>query len=410
MMSEHTRYLIIGAGLAAHFAMRGIRERDADGRIIIVGDEPELPYTRPHLSKAYLMGTRPREKVTIKPASFYAENRAEVWAARTATAVDVANKTVRLADGSTIGFDKLLLATGSEARRLNIDGSGLRGIFYLRRLADSDAIRAAKDASKRAVIVGGGFIGAEVASAFAQAGVDTTMLVSDNVLLKRQVGPAAGQFLLDTFRGKGVRVELEKKVTAFAGDGQVTVVRTADGGEYPADTVVVGVGAVTRTELAVAAGLAMQNNGAVVDERLRTSAADIYAAGDVAFYFDARYGRRLRLEHWDNAVQQGKHAGLNMAGADQPFDHVPYFYSDLFDLDLQAWGDLYDWDRTIVRGSHKNNLAYFYLKGDRLKAVLVVDPTKEQAAAAEKLAAAMPPVKDETRYANPGVPYDQLIE
>ncbi len=409
-MSEHARYLIIGAGLAAHFAMRGIRERDAGGRIIIVGDEPELPYTRPHLSKSYLMGARPREKVYVKPASFYEENNTEVWANRTATAVDVANKTVRLASGSAIGFDKLLLVTGSEARRLTIDGSGLRGIYYLRRLADSDAIRAAKDASRRAVIVGGGFIGAEVASAFAQAGVDTTMLLSDDILLKRQVGPAAGQFLLDYFRDKGVRVELEKKVVAFAGDGQVAAVRTADGGEYPADTVVVGVGAVTRTELAAAAGLAMENNGVVVNERLRTSAPDIYAAGDIALYFDARYRRRLRLEHWDNAVQQGKHAGLNMAGADQPFDHVPYFYSDLFDLDLQAWGDTYDWDRTIVRGSHKNNLTYFYLKGDRLKAVLVVDPSKEQGAAAEKLAAAMPQVKDEARYAAPGVPYDQLIE
>jgi len=407
-MSEHAGYLIVGAGLAGHFAVRGIRERDADGRIVIIGDEPELPYTRPHLSKAYLMGTRPKEKVIIKPASFYEENKAEVWTSRKVTAVDPANKTVTLDDGAPIGFDKLLLATGSEARRLKIDGSGLRGIYYLRRLADSDAIRAAKDASKRAVIVGGGFIGAEVASAFAQAGVDTTLILSDNVLLKRQVGQEAGQFLLDYYRGKGVKVELEKKATAFTGDGQVTAVRTADGGEYPADTVVAGVGAATRTELAAAAGLTL-DNGVVVDEHLRTSAPDIYAAGDIAFYFDARYGRRLRLEHWDNAVQQGKHAGLNMAGANQPFDHVPYFYSDVFDLDLQAWGDMVDWDRTIVRGTHKHNLTYFYLKGDRLKAVLVVDPTKEQSAAAEQLAAAMPQVKDEARYKDSSVPYESLV-
>ena len=408
-MSEHARYLIVGAGLAAHFAVRGIRERDGQSRIVIVGDEPELPYTRPHLSKAYLIGTRPREKVFVKPASFYEENKAEVWTGRTATAVDAAQKSVTLAGGTSITYEKLLLATGSEARRLQIDGSGLRGIYYLRRLADSDALRAAKQASKRAVIVGGGFIGAEVASAFAQAGVDTTMLLADDVLLKRQVGEDAGRFLLDYFRAKGVTVEVEKKVTAFHGDGQVRAVRTADGGEYLADTVVVGVGAVTRIELAASAGLTIES-GVVVDEYLRTSRPDIYAAGDIAFYFDARYGRRLRLEHWDNAVQQGKHAGLNMAGENQPFDHVPYFYSDLFDLDLQAWGDMYDWNRTVVRGAHKNNLTYFYLKDDRLKAVLVVDPTKEQAAAAEQLAAAMPRVKDEARYKDVTLPYEQLAE
>jgi NADPH-dependent 2,4-dienoyl-CoA reductase/sulfur reductase-like enzyme len=258
------------------------------------------------------------------------------------------------------------------------------------------------------VIVGGGFIGAEVASAFAQAGVDTTMIVSDDVLLKRQVGSALGGFLLEYFRGKGVKAETKKKVTAFVGNDQVKAVRTADGGEYPADTVVVGVGAAARTELATSAGLAL-DKGVVVDEYLRTSSPDIYAAGDIALYPDARYGRRLRLEHWDNAVQQGKLAGLNMAGTGQPFDHVPYFYSDLFDLDLQAWGDMYDWNRTIVRGSHKNGLAYFYLKEDRLKAVLLVDPTKEQGAAAEKLVAGMPTVKDEARYRDASVPFEALI-
>jgi 3-phenylpropionate/trans-cinnamate dioxygenase ferredoxin reductase subunit len=407
-MSEHTRYLIIGAGLAGHFALRGIREKDAEGRIVLVGDEPELPYTRPQLSKAYLMGIRPKEKVTIKPASYYEENRAEVWTSRKATRIDATKKVITLADGATIGFDKLLLATGSDARRLKVDGGDLRGVFYLRSLADSDALRAAKAASTRAVIVGGGFIGAEAASAFAQAGVDTTMILSDDVLLKRQVGPELGGFLLEYFRGKGVKVETEKKVTAFVGNGQVKAVRTADGGEYPSDTVVVGVGAAARTELAAAAGLKL-DDGVVVDEYLRTSAPDIYAAGDIALYPDARYGRRLRLEHWDNAVQQGKLAGLNMAGAGQRFDHVPYFYSDLFDLDLQAWGDMYDWNRTSVRGSHKNGLTYFYLKDDRLKAALIVDPTKEQAAAAEKLVAGMPAVKDEARYRDASVPLEALI-
>lgn len=407
-MTEFARYLIIGGGLAAHHAVRGIRERDAEGRIVIIGEEPELPYTRPHLSKAYLMGTRPKEKVYVKPASFYEENKAEVWIGRSAASIDPAAKQVSLAGGSTIGYDKLLLATGSSARRLNIDGSTLKGIYYLRTLADSDALRAAKEASKQTVIVGGGFIGAEVASAFAQAGVDTTMILREKALLERQVGPEAGRFLLDYFRDKGVKVELEKTVSAFTGNGQVAAVRTVDGREYPADTVVVGVGAIPRTELAKAVGLSNEN-GVVVDEYLRTSAPDVYAAGDIAGYIDSRYGRRLRLEHWDNAVQQGKHAGLNMAGANLPFDHVPYFYSDVFDLDLQAWGDMYDWDRTLVRGSHKNRLTYFFLKGDQLKAILAVDPDKEQGAAAEKLVAATPAMTGDTPYKDPDALYASII-
>lgn len=407
-MSEQTHYLIIGAGLAAHHAIRGIRERDADGRIVMIGDEPELPYTRPHLSKAYLMGTRPKEKIYVKPASFYEEHKAEVWLGRAAKTLHADDHAVTLADGSRIVFEKLLLATGGSARRLNIDGGDLPGIHYLRTLADSDAIRAAKESARRAVIVGGGFIGAEVASAFAQANVDTTMILMEQVLLERQVGPIAGQFLLEYYRGKNVKVELGKTVTAFLGNDRVTAVRTADGAEYPAEVVVIGAGLALRTELAAEAGLAI-DNGIAVDARLRTSSSDIYAAGDVAAYLDARYGRRMRLEHWDNAVQQGKHAGLNMAGANLPFDHVPYFYSDVFDLDLQAWGDMYDWKRVIARGSHKNNQAYFYLKDRQLKAVLAVDPTKEQGAAAEKLAAAMPTVRDETRLADTSLSFEDLM-
>ncbi|HLF24693.1 MAG TPA: FAD-dependent oxidoreductase [Anaerolineae bacterium] len=404
---ERVHYLIIGAGLAAHHAVRGIRERDTEGRILLIGDEPELPYTRPHLSKAYLLGQRPREKVYAKPASFYEEHKVEVWTNRRATAIDAAQKSVSLADGVTLGFEQLLLATGGEPRRLKVPGSDLRGVYYLRTLADSDAIRAAMLAAKQAVIVGGGFIGAEVASAFAQTGVDTTMIVKENVLLKRQVGREAGEFLLAYYRDKGVKVELGQTVNGFTGHGQIQAVHTANGATVPADTVVAGVGITPRTDLASAAGLRVEH-GVMVDEYLRTSSPDIYAAGDIAYYYDTRYGRQMRLEHWDNAVQQGKQAGLNMAGADRPFEHVPYFYSDVFDLDLQAWGDMYDWNRTLVRGSHKNNLAYFYLKDDRLKAVLLVDPTKEQGAAAEKLVAGVPVVQDEARYRDPTVPFEAL--
>jgi 3-phenylpropionate/trans-cinnamate dioxygenase ferredoxin reductase subunit len=378
-MNTDVKYLLIGAGLAAHFAMRGIRERDKEGRILIVGAEPELPYTRPHLSKGYLMGKRERAKVFVKPIEFYRDDmKAEVWLDRRVTSIDAAKKIAQLADGTSIAFERALIATGAEPRRLSIPGADLSGVFYLRTLADSDAIKGAMESAKRAVVIGSGFIGAEAASALAQKNIDTMLILPDDVLLKRQVGPAAAEFLTKYFEAKGVKLVKNKKVSAITGSEKVSGVKTEDGSDFSADLVVAGIGVAPRIELAQAAGLKV-DRGVIVNGYLQTSDPSLYAVGDIALYEDKRYSHALRLEHWDNAIAMGKAAGLNMAGAQQPFDHVPYFYSDLFDLDLQAYGDLYQWDRVIVRGALGHNLTYFYVY--QLDSCVLMQTAQRQAAA-----------------------------
>lgn len=406
-MSEQVKYLLIGAGLAAHHAVRGIRERDPAGRIVMIGSEPELPYTRPHLSKGYLMGKRERAKVYVKPAEFYAELNVEVRTSRTVQALDARKCATLLEDGETVYFERALLATGGEPRRLTIPGAELPGVYYLRTLADADTIKQAMAAAGQAVVIGGGFIGAEVASALTQQGIETKLVFAEDSLLKRQVGPGASKFLTDYFENKGVQLIKNKQVQALIGRQHVAEVKIEDGWFVPAHMVVVGVGVTPRVALAESAGLKVED-GIVVNEYLRTSDPSIYAAGDIARYPDRRYGHSLRLEHWDNAIAMGKAAGLNMAGADQPFEHIPYFYSDLFDLDLQAWGDLYRWNAIIVRRPQHNNPTYFYLHNDQLAGVLSINPSKEEAAALESLVTAMPTVKDMKPFSDPSVPYQQL--
>ncbi len=408
-MREQTKYLLVGAGLAAHHAARAIRERDPAGRIVIVGDEPELPYTRPHLSKAYLMGKRERAKVFVKSVEYYSnELRAEVWTGRRVTALDAKKGTARLEDGTPIGFEHVLLATGSEPRRLKLPGADLPGIHYLRTLADADTIKQAMDTARYAVVIGGGFIGAEVASGLTQKRIATTLVTTDNAILDLQLGPAAGKFITDYFVDHGVDVFKRATVQHIEHKAHHLEVVLTDGVRLKADLIVVGIGVTPRVELARQAGLKV-DNGVVVNEYLRTSDPAVYAAGDIAHYHDRRYDHGLRLEHWDNAIAMGKLAGSNMAGANQPFDHVPYLYSDLFDLDLQAYGDLYRWDAVIVRGSLGHGLTYFYLHQHRLVAGLAINPGKDDTDALQKLIAAAPEVHHTTAYCDVSVPYEKLM-
>ena len=407
-MSEQVKYLLIGAGLAAHHAARGIRERDKAGRIVIVGDESELPYTRPHLSKAYLTGKRERAKVIVKPLEFYSDElKAEVWTGRRVKSLEAKKSTALLGDSTQISFEHALLATGGEPRRLAVPGADLPGVFYLRTLADADAIKHAMESAKHAVVIGGGFIGAEVASSLTQKSIATTMIVPDDALLKNQIGPA-GKTVTEYFQEKGVNILRRARVQSIAGKDHGLQVTLVDNVRLKADLVIAGIGVTPRIDLAQAAGLKVER-GVMVNEYLRTSDPSIYAAGDIAQYHDARYGHVLRLEHWDNAIAMGKIAGLNMAGANQPFDHVPYFYSDLFDLDMQAWGDMYRWDTVIARGSLGHGLTYFYLYQNHLVAGLAINPSKEDAAALQRLVAATPEVKDVKAYGDVSVPYERLI-
>lgn len=405
-MGDPTTYVIIGAGLAGGRAAEAIRERDPQGRIVLVGSEPYLPYHRPHLSKKYLMGKRPLEKVFFKPREFYDENRIEVLTGRTAVALDPKAHRVTLADGAVLRYDRLLLATGSEPRHLNVVGSDLAGVHYLRTLPDSNRLRDAMMQAQRGVVVGGGFIGAEVASAFAQQGLQTTLIVREELLLRRAVGEVVGRFLTDYFTGKGVTLRTETAVDAFVGGDRLEGVRTTAGEIIPGDVAAVGVGVTPRTALAQAAGLAV-DNGVLVDEYLQTSDPDIFAAGDIAAFWSPLYRRRMRIEHWDVARQQGRTAGLNMAGDHQPWDQLPYFYSDLFDLDLQAYGDLFQWDETIQRGpanpSARPSLTVFYLYQGQLRGALVINPAEGQLEAIQERLKSVPTLSpaDRKRLADP---------
>jgi 3-phenylpropionate/trans-cinnamate dioxygenase ferredoxin reductase subunit len=407
-MDDNVEYLLIGGGLASHYAARGIRERDQSGRIIMVGEEPELPYTRPHLSKGYLLGKRERAKVYVKPLEYYAEElKAEVWTGRRVAALDARHNLATLDDGASIRFKRALLATGGSPNHLAVPGADLPGVFYLRTLADADAIKQAAETARRAVVIGGGFIGAEVTSSLVQRGIATTIVVAEDALLKNQMGPA-GRFMAEHFQEKGVDILRRARVQMIAGKDHGLQVTLVDNMHLKADMVVAGIGVTPRLELAHMTGLKVEQ-GVVVDEYLRTSDPSIYAAGDIAQYSDRRYGHALRLEHWDNAIAMGKTAGSNMAGAGQPFSHVPYLYSDLFDLDVQAWGDLYRWDSVIARGSLGHHLTYFYVYRNHLVASLAVNPGKDDAAALEKLIAAMPPVMNVKAYGDVSVPYENLM-
>jgi 3-phenylpropionate/trans-cinnamate dioxygenase ferredoxin reductase subunit len=409
-MSEKTTYLIVGAGLAGARAAEALRERDTSGRIVLVGDEPYLPYHRPHLSKKYLMGKRPLERVFFKPPEFYAERHIETLTGRTAIGLNPQAHEVTLNDGSVWRYDRLLLATGAEPRRLNIPGNDLAGIYYLRTIPDSDELRAAMAQSQQAAIIGGGFIGAEVASAFAQSGVHTTLLFREDLLLSYHVGPIVGRFLTDYFTQKGVTIRPGVNVDAFIGDDRLRGVRLASGEIIPADTAVVGAGVIPRIALAHQAGLAIEHNGVAVDEYLQSSDADIFAAGDMAAAWSPLYHRRMRIEHWDVARQQGRIAGLNMAGDRVPWSELPYFYSDLFDLDIQAYGDLFQWDDVIQRGpadpSARPALTVFYLYQNQLRGALVINPAEGQLEAIQALLKTVPTLSaaDRARLADPTMP------
>jgi 3-phenylpropionate/trans-cinnamate dioxygenase ferredoxin reductase subunit len=374
------KYLLIGGGMAGGRAAEGIRKVDPAGPLALVAGEPYLPYDRPPLSKGYLTGEEGLDKVYLRPAEFYTQNQITVLQGVRATALAPAARRVTLADGRVLGYEKLLLATGGTARTLAIPGAGLPGLFTLRTLADADAIRAAAQPGKRAVVVGGSFIGSEAAAALAVLGLEVTMVFPGARLLDRVLPPELSAWLHGMYTAHGVRFCPGRTPARLEGAGRVERAVLDDGTEVAADLVVAGIGVTLDTELARAAGLALDEKGAVrVDEFLRTSDPSIYAAGDIASWPDPTLGKRLRVEHWDVARQQGLRAGRNMAGEEQPYTAVPYFYSDLFHYALEAWGDLAAWERTVQRGTPESGHFFlFYFYQDRLAGILVGNPSKEE--------------------------------
>jgi 3-phenylpropionate/trans-cinnamate dioxygenase ferredoxin reductase component len=376
MSDRHVDYLLIGGGLAGGNCARWLRESGADGSILLVGREPDLPYNRPPCSKGYLQGTESREDALFRPPGWFEEQQIEALTRTSAMKLDPAERTVKLSDRSEISFGQALLATGANVRRLNVPGGEFEGIHYLRTLGNSDAIRA--DASgKRVVLIGGSYIASEVAASLTERGSTCTMVMIEPVALSRGFGQPAGRFLQSVLEEHGITVCGSDELERFEGsEGRVTRVITKAGRELEADAVVIGVGAVPDVTLARGAGLELGASGGVaVDSRLQTSAPGIYAAGDIA-QFDSvvNGGRSIRVEHWDVAFNHGKTAALNMLGRDVPHDVVPYFFSDLSDwASLEYVGPAYDWDREVVRGSVQDGeFTVFYLQGERVAGALSV--------------------------------------
>lgn len=370
--------IIIGAGQAAGQAAASLRQEGYDGDILIIGDEPHPPYQRPPLSKQYLSGEHGLDKVYVRPEKFYADKQIDIRTGVRVTKIDRDGKTIETDDGETISYEKLMIATGSRPRILDVPGKDLSGIFYLRTIVDVDAIRDALADSKRVVIVGGGYIGLEVAAVAKEMGAEVCVLEMEDRILQRVTTPEMSEFYDSLHRGRGVEILTNTTVSGFEGDdGKVAGVATGDGRTIDADMVIVGIGIIPNVELAADAGLEI-DNGIVVDDHCRTDDADIYAAGDCTNHPNPILNRRLRLESVPNAMEQARTAAANMLGGDKVYAAVPWFWSDQYELKLQMVGFSADADEQVVRGDKEaNQFAVFYLKDGAVIAVDAVNSPRE---------------------------------
>ncbi len=368
------KYIIIGGGLAGQRAAQGIRKVDTEGTIALVTQEPHGPYERPPLSKGYLTGSKGLDAVYLKDDAWYDENEIAVLTGLRATGLDAEAHTVALDDGRELAYEKLLLATGGHAWRLPLTGADLANVFTLRTIEDSDAIREVAEGAERALVLGGSFIGSEVAASLTQMGLDVTMVFPESRLLERVVTEELSDFLRDKFEGEGVRILDGTRPERLEGDGAVERAALDSGETLDVDLVVMGVGIRLNTELAEAAGLTMtERKEVIVDQYLRTSDPDVYAGGDIAAWPDPTFGRRLRVEHWDVARRQGLRAGRNMAGEEKPYTSLPYFFSDMFDFGFEVWGNLTSWDQAILRGElGGSRFQFFYFDQEKMVGVLTV--------------------------------------
>jgi 3-phenylpropionate/trans-cinnamate dioxygenase ferredoxin reductase subunit len=381
MAERRAEYALIGGGLAAGNCARWLRESGADGTILLVGREPDLPYNRPPCSKAYLQGKEERSATLFRPPEWYDEQQIEALTRCSALKLDPAARTVKLSNGDEVSFAKALIATGANVRRLGVPGCELEGIHYLRTLGNSDSIR--EDAAgKRVVLIGGSYIGCEVAASLTVLGSQCSIVMLEPVPLSRGFGEQAGRFFHDRLTEHGIEIHGDDELERFEGaDGRVTHVITKQGLKLACDAAVIGAGAVPDVTLARGAGLELAEHGGVaVDSRLQTSADGIYAAGDIAAYESVIHGdRRLRVEHWDVAFNQGKTAALSMLGSGGPHDVVPYFFSDLADwVSLEYVGPAARWDREVVRGSlDEAEFSIWYIEDGRVAAALSVGRSED---------------------------------
>ncbi|MEV5087387.1 NAD(P)/FAD-dependent oxidoreductase [Streptomyces griseoincarnatus] len=386
MVDADQTFVIVGGGLAGAKAAETLRAEGFTGRVILICDERDHPYERPPLSKGYLLGSAERDSVFVHEPAWYARHDVELHLGATVAAIDRAARTVRFGeDGTTVRYDKLLLATGAEPRRLDIPGTDLVGVHHLRRLAHSERLKGVLTSLGRdnghLVIAGAGWIGLEIAAAARHYGAEVTVVHRGPAPLHSVLGPELGQLFAELHREHGVRFHFGASLTEITGqDGMVLAARTDDGEEHPAHAVLAAIGAAPRTALAEAAGLELADpasgGGVLVDERLRTSDPDIYAAGDVASFPHALFSTRLRVEHWANALNGGPAAARAMLGRDEIYDRVPYFFTDQYDLGMEysGWAPPGSYDQVVIRGdSGKREFIAFWVREGRVLAGMNVN-------------------------------------
>jgi 3-phenylpropionate/trans-cinnamate dioxygenase ferredoxin reductase subunit len=405
-MSSSDTFVIVGAGMAGGKAAETLREEGFDGRVVLLGAEPHRPYERPPLSKDYLRGESEQPAWLQADDGWYAANNVELRTSSVVQSIDAGDKAVVLGGGERIGYDRLLLATGGEPRRLPVPGGDLGGVHVLRTIEDSKSIQGQFDSGGRLVVIGGGWIGCEVAASARQKGMDVTLIETLELPLLRILGPELGAFYRDVHKDQGVDLRLGSGVEAIEGSGRAERVRLAGGETIDCAAVVVGIGVSPRTELVE--GIARVDNGVITDERLQTSVEGIYACGDIANAAHPVFTQHVRVEHWANALEQGPAAARSMLGRDVSYDKVPYFFSDQYDVGMEYAG-LHDpnTDDLVVRGdTGSREFIAFWVRGDRLMAGMnvnvwdVSDPIQELVRSGASV--------DRARLADTDVPVEEV--
>jgi 3-phenylpropionate/trans-cinnamate dioxygenase ferredoxin reductase subunit len=387
MPDRQVDFLLIGGGMASAHCATELRRRGAEGSILLVGREPEPPYERPPISKDYLRGDAGREDAYIQSPSWYEENGVELLTGKNVLGLDAEARTAKIQGGEEVGFDKALFATGAMVNILRVEGAENEGIHYLRAFGNADAIRAEAEAAEHVVLIGGSYIGCEVAASLAAQGTKCTIVAMEDVALSRSFGETAGRWFQEQLESHGVTFHGGETLSAFEGDGRVRGVVTESGLVVEGDMVVVGAGVRPDAMLAQRAGLAV-DGGIACDSKLQTSVPGIYAAGDCCSYESVVHGRRVHVEHWDVAMQQGIHAAANMLGAESDYEVVPYFFSDLADwASLEYVGPAYEWDQEVWRGDPQGGeFSVWYLQSGRVTGCLSVGRSEDLAQARRMLA------------------------
>lgn len=382
---NESKFVILGGGMVAGYAAKELAERGLkSGELTIVSADTSIPYERPPLSKSFLAGKETETSIRISPEDFYRENGVQVNLNCEISTVDAARRRLVSKTGEEFAFEKLVIATGARPRALQAVGANLRNVRYLRSLDDSRAIRESAQKMKRVAVIGGGFIGMEVAAVLAQAQIEVTLLLNEDRIWKRLFSSQMSDFFESYYGARGVRIVKNAAVRELRGDGAVNSIVLARGETVGCDMVVAGIGVLPATDMLAGSGIET-GDGVAVNEYLETNHQNIYAAGDVANYPDMIFGKRRRVEHWDNAVSQGQYCARALTGDRTPFKHVPYFFSDVFDLSYEYWGDSSGAEQTVHRGDlSSKSFSVWWLRQSRVVAAFVMSRPDEEREAAPK--------------------------